>query len=82
MIGWQLSPIDWNTEEKPYANPPWPLLSIVLEKVAHDKVKILMVVPDWPEASASPVKSDVYVSAVYSIQERAKTSSPETWRFI
>ena len=42
--------IDWNTEEKPYANPPWPLLSIVLEKVAHGKVKILMVAPDWPEA--------------------------------
>ena len=25
--------IYWNTEEKPYANPPWQLLSKVLEKL-------------------------------------------------
>ena len=63
--------IDWNTEEKPYASPPWSLLSKVLEKVAHDKVKILMVAPDWPEAEWFPSwirmsKTDYYSSSQFT----------------
>ena len=41
---------DWSKEERPYANPPWPLIGKVLKKVAQEKLRIMMIVPQWPKA--------------------------------
>jgi hypothetical protein len=41
---------NWAEETRPYANPPWPLISRVLKKVITDKVRIMLVVPHWVQA--------------------------------
>ena len=41
--------VNWR-EWRPYANPPWSLIGRVLNKVAHDRVTIMSVIPDWPHA--------------------------------
>lgn len=41
---------DWRTESRLYSNPPWSMIAQVLEKVAKDKVRMLMVIPEWRTA--------------------------------
>ena len=41
---------DWKKARKPYANPPWSFIAQVLEKVKREKVRIMMVIPDWRAA--------------------------------
>ena len=38
---------NWQAEGTPYANSPWQLIPRVLRKVPNDRVRIMMVVPDW-----------------------------------
>ena len=38
-----------------YANPPWSLIALVLEKVCRDKSRLLLVTPNWPDAMWFPL---------------------------
>ena len=37
----------WLAESAPYANSPWSLIPQVLSKIVADKVRIMLVVPEW-----------------------------------
>ena len=41
---------DWLAEAAPYANPPWSVIPQVLQKVMRDQVRMMLVVPEWPNA--------------------------------
>ena len=40
----------WWKETRPYANPPWTLIPLVLRKVIRENIRLMMVVPEWPTA--------------------------------
>ena len=42
--------LNWTREWRPYANPPWSLIGRMLTKVAKERVTIMSVIPDWPNA--------------------------------
>jgi len=46
---------NWATERAIYANPPWPLVERVLKKIQKEKVRAMVVVPDWPWAHWFPL---------------------------
>lgn len=55
----------WTYLPKPYANPPWPLLGAVLNKVRRDEVKeLLLVAPVWRGASWWPTLEAMTVAAM------------------
>ena len=37
--------INWNLEAAPYVNPPWSLIPKVLDKIASEHVKVMIVLP-------------------------------------
>ena len=37
---------DWQLEAAPYANPPWPLIARMLDKIIYDCVRCMVVVPN------------------------------------
>ena len=41
---------NWAVEAAPYCNPPWPAITRTLQKIAHDRVRAMVVVPEWPSA--------------------------------
>ena len=40
----------WQLELSPHFNPPWTLIPAVLQNLQADKVRGIMVVPEWPTA--------------------------------
>ena len=56
--------IDWNLEAYPYVNPPWSLIPKVLEKVAKEQVRIMLVIPYWPSADWYPVFQRMHVRSI------------------
>ena len=70
-IGINAFQYDWKREWAPYANPPWDLIGAVLTKVAHDKVTVMSVIPEWPQAPWYPqwqrlcVRSVLYTIPVF-----------------
>jgi len=49
-LGQDAFKFDWLAEAAPYANPPWTLIPRVLRKVIQDRVRLMLVVPEWPNA--------------------------------
>lgn len=73
---------DWTKEVRPYANPPWPVIGRVLKQVAKSKVRIMMVVPQWPKAPWNDLltklseKKVVLTDAVYLDAQGRLRSKP------
>jgi hypothetical protein len=56
-IGINAFKIDWKAESKPYINPPWSLIESCLKKIRKDKIRCLMIVPNWTRSPWFPVFS-------------------------
>ena len=73
---------DWKAESAPYANPPWPLIAAVLRKIRHDEARVMLVVPDWPNAPWYPElialteKSILLTDPVYLAQDASLRPKP------
>ena len=46
--------LNWASEWRPYANPPWSVIGRVLAKVVKERVTVMSVIPDWPHAPWYP----------------------------
>ena len=54
--------LSWTELNAPYANPPWPLLEAVINKLRRDKVaRLMLVAPRWPSAKWWPALEQVTV---------------------
>ena len=45
----------WQSEQRPYLNPPWSLIHRVLEKLEQDNVRAMVFVPEWTWSSWWPL---------------------------
>ena len=43
--------VSWASEKRPYINPPWVLISQVLQKIIAEKVTAMIVIHSWRNAS-------------------------------
>lgn len=70
----------WNNITNPYANPPWNLISRVLQKIIHEKIpQITLVVPLWPSALWFPILQRLAISnPLFLPPHTVQTTCPQT----
>jgi len=63
--------ISWTDEVRPYINPPWSLVGLVLTKIANEGVTAMVGISDWINAPWYPlwnqllVRSTVLIGPIY-----------------
>ena len=76
---------NWLSELYPYINPPWDDIQACLTKIKHDKVKAMLVIPEWPNAPWWPdyqrlsVKEITYDTPIY-LDNRGVLRPKQRWR--
>ena len=53
-----------HAESRPYVNPPWSLIPLVLHKIRIDRIQCMRVVPDWPEVQWYSLYRRLFVRSI------------------
>ena len=72
--------IPWNIWTRPFANPPWNLISRTLRKIIQEQIsQITIVVPHWPSAIWFPLLQRLALCSPLLLTPLAiRTTSPKT----
>ena len=75
---------NWQAEATPYINPPWSQIAPALKKLQHERVRAMVVLPEWPSASWYPLmrrmlEKSVIISDALYLDDKGRLRPPPRW---